>query len=68
MYGGDGNEGAGYISGLVDEGEDPSVGISDAPGTRSGQEGGVKGTGIVGKWVEVVTRPGRRAGRVVYGK
>ena len=44
------------------------IDIDDIPGTRSDQEGGVRGTGKVGKRVEVVTRSGRRAGRVVYGK
>ena len=38
------------------------------PGRRGDQEGGIGGTGIVGKRVEVVTRFGRRAGRYVYDK
>ena len=58
----------GDISGSEEEEEDSFIDIDDIPGTRSDQEGGVRGTGIVGKRVEVVTRSGRRAGRVVYGK
>ena len=58
----------GDISGLEGEEEDSFVDIDDIPGTRSDQEGGVRGTSMVGRRVEVVTRSGRRAGRVVYGK
>ena len=53
---------------LEKEEEDSFVDIDDIPGTRSDQEGGVRGTSMVGRRVEVVTRSGRRAGRVVYGK
>ena len=31
------------------------------PGRRSDQEGGIRGTGMVGRRVEVVRRSGRRA-------
>ena len=48
--------------------EDSFVDIDDILGTRSDQEGGVRGTSMVGRRVEVVTRSGRRAGRVVFGK
>ena len=58
----------GDISGSEEEEEDSFVDIDDIPGTRSDQEGGVRGTGMVGKRVEVDIRSGRRAGRVVYGK
>ena len=54
---------AGDTSGL--EEEDSFVDIDDTPGTRCDQEGGIRGTGLVGKRVEVVTRSGRRAG-VLY--
>ena len=57
---------AGDTSGLEEEEEDSFVDIDNIPGTRSDQGGGVGGTGMVGKKVEVVTRSGRRAGRVVY--
>ena len=55
-------------SGLKEEEEDPFVDIDDIPGTRSDHGGGIRGTGMVGKRVEVVTRSGRRAGCVVYCK
>ena len=38
------------------------------PGTGCDQEGEIRGTGMVGKRVEVITRSGRRAGRVVHVK
>ena len=59
---------AGDTSGLEEEEEDSFVDIDGTPGTRHDQEGGIRGTDMVGRRVEVVTRPGRRAGRVVYGK
>ena len=62
------DEEAGDTSGLEEEEEDSSVDIDGTPGTRRDLEGGIRGTGMVGKRVEVVTRSGRRAGRVVYGK
>ena len=72
LSGGDGyeivDEGAGDTSGLEEEEEDSFVDIDGTPGTRRDQEGGIRGTDIVGRSVEVVTRSGRRAGRVVYGK
>ena len=72
LSGGDGDETvdeeAGDTSGLEEEEEDSSVDIDGTPGTRRDLEGGIRGTGMVGKRVEVVTRSGRRAGRVVYGK
>ena len=58
----------GDTSGLEGEGEDSFVDIDDILGTRSNQEGGIRGASMVGRRVEVVTRSGRRAGRVVYGK
>ena len=58
----------GDTPGLEEEEEDSSVDIDGTPGTRCDQEDGIRGTGMVGKRVEVVTRSGRRAGRVVYGK
>ena len=61
------DEEAGDTSGLEKE-EDSFVDIDGTPGTRCDQEGGIKGTGIVERKVEVVTRLERRAGRVVYGK
>ena len=57
----------GDTSGLEEE-DDSFVDIDDMPGRRSDQKGGIRGTGMVGKRVEVVTRFGRRAGRVVYDK
>ena len=62
------DEEAGDTSGLEEEEEDSFVDIDGTPGTRRDQEGGIRGTDIVGRSVEVVTRSGRRAGRVVYGK
>ena len=38
------------------------------PGTGCDQEGEIRGTGMVGNRVEVITRSGRRAGRVVHRK
>ena len=61
------DEETGDTSGLEEEEEDSFVDIDGTPGTRRDQEGGVRGTDMVGRRVEVVTRPGRRAGRVVYG-
>ena len=55
----------GDTSGLKEEEEDSFVDIDDIPGTRSDQEGGIRGTSMVGRRVEVVTRSGRRAERVV---
>ena len=55
-------------SGLEEEENNSFVDIDDMPGRRSDQEGGIRGTGIVGKRVEVVTRFGRREGCVVYDK
>ena len=52
---------------LEGEEEDSFVDIDDIPGTRCDQEGGIRGTSVVGRRVEVVTRSERRAGRV-YGK
>ena len=57
----------GDTSGLEGE-EDSFVDIDDIPGTRSDQEGGIRGTSMMARGVEVVTRSGRRAGRVVNGK
>ena len=54
-------------SGLEEKEEDSFIDINGTPGTRCGQEGAIRGTGMMGKRVEVVTRSGRRAGRVVYG-
>ena len=54
--------------GLEGEEDDSFVDIDDIPGTRSDQEGGIRGTSMVGRRVKVGTRSGRRAGRVVYGK
>ena len=72
MSGSDGyetlDEEAGNTPGLEEEEEDSFVNIGGTPGIRCNQEGGIGGTGMVGKRVEVVTRSGRRAGRVVYGK
>ena len=72
LSGGDGYETVdaevGDTSGLEGEEEDSFVDIDDISGTRNDQEGGIRGTGMVGRRVEVVTRSGRRAGRVVYGK
>ena len=72
MSGGDGDETvdeeAGDTSGLEEEEGDSSVDIDSTPGTRRDLEGGIRGTGMVGKRVEVITRSGRRVGRVVYGK
>ena len=51
-----------------EEEEDSFVDIDGTPGTRCDQEGRIRGAGMVGKRVEVVTRSGRRAGRVVSGK
>ena len=62
------DEEAGDTSGLEEEEEDSFVDIDGTPGTRCDREGGIRGTGMVGKKVEVVTRLGRRAGRVMYGK
>ena len=62
------DEEAGDTPGLEEEEEDLFVDIDGTPGIRCDQEGGIRGTGMVGKRVEVVTRSGRRAGRVVYGK
>ena len=53
---------------MEEEEGDSSVDIDSTPGTRRDLEGGIRGTGMVGKRVEVITRSGRRAGRVVYGK
>ena len=53
---------------LALEEEDLFVDIGDILSTRNGQEGGIRGTSMVRKRVEVVTRSGRRAGRVAYGK
>ena len=52
---------------VLEEEEDSFVDIDGTPGTRCDQEGGIRGTRMVGKRVEVVTRSGRRAGRVLYG-
>ena len=52
---------------LEEEEEDTSVDIDGTPGTRCNQEGRIRGAGMVGKRVEVLTRSGRRAGCVVYG-
>ena len=72
MSGGDGyetvDEEAGDASELEEEEEDSFVDIDGTSGTRCDQEGGIRGTAMVGRRVEVVTRSGRRAGRVVYGK
>ena len=71
LSGGDGYETVdaevGDASGLEGE-EDSFVDINGTSGTRCDQEGGIRGTAMVGRRVEVVTRSGRRAGRVVYGK
>ena len=61
------DEEAGDTSGLEEE-EDSFVDIDGTLGTRCDQKCGIRGTGMMGKWVEVVTRSRRRAGRVVYGK
>ena len=58
----------GDTSGLEGEEDNSFVDIDDMPGRRGDQEGGIRGTGIVRKRVEVVTRFGRRVGRVVYDK
>ena len=58
----------GDTSGLEGEEEDSFVDIDDIPGTRSDQEGGIIGTSMAGRRVEVVTKSGRRAGRVVNGQ
>ena len=71
MSGSDGYETvdeAGDTPGLEEEEENSFVDIGGTSGTRCDQEGGIRGTGMVGKRVEVVTRSGRKAGRVVYGK
>ena len=57
----------GDVSVLEEEEEDSFVDIDDILSTRSGLEGGNRGTGMVRKRVEVVTRSGKRAGRVAYG-
>ena len=62
------DEEAGDTSGLEEEEEKSFVDIDGAPGIRCDQEGEIRGTGMVGRKVEVVTRLGRRAGRVVYSK
>ena len=62
------DEEAGDTSGLEEEEEDSFVDIDGTPGTWCDQEGEISGTGIVGRKVEVVTRLGRSAGRVLYGK
>ena len=59
---------AGGTSGLEEEEEDSFVDIDGTLGTRRDQEGGIRGTGMVGRRVEVVAGSGKRAGRVVYGK
>ena len=51
--------------GLEEDDEDSFVDIDNIPGTGSDQEGRIRGTGMVGKRVEVVTRSGRRVGGVV---
>ena len=48
-------------SGLEGEEEDSFVDIDDIPGTKSDLEGGIRGTSMVGRRVEVVTKSGRRA-------
>ena len=60
------DEEAGDTSGLEEE-EDSFIDIDGTPGTRRDQEGGIRGTDMMGRRVEVVTRSGRRAGHVVYG-
>ena len=69
MSGSDGyetvDEEAGDTPGLEEEEEDSFVDIDGTPGTRCDQEGGIRGTGMVVKRVDVFTRSGRRAGRVV---
>ena len=71
LSGGDGYETVdaevGDTSGL--EGKEYSfVDTDDIPDTRSDREGGIRGIGMVGKRVEVVTRSGKRAGHVVHGR
>ena len=46
---------AGDTSGLEKEEEDSFVDIDGTPGTRCDQGGGTRGTGMVGKRVEMVT-------------
>lgn len=52
----------------LEEEEDSFADTDGTSGTKSDQESGTKWTGMVGKRVKVVTRSGRRAARVVYGK
>ena len=61
------DEKVGDTPGLEEE-EDSFADTVGTSGTKSDQESGTKWTGMVGKRVEVVTRSGRRAARVVYGK
>ena len=72
LSGGDGDgtvdEEASDTSGLEEQEKDSSVVIEGTPGTRFDLEGGIRETGMVGRRVGVVTRSGRRGGRVVYGK
>ena len=59
MSGGDGyetvDEEVGDTSGLEEKEEDSFVDIDGTPGTRCDQGGGTRGTGMVGKRVEMVT-------------
>ena len=65
MSGGDDYETVDDTSGLEMGEEDSFVNVND---TRSDQGGGVRGASMEGKSVEVVTRSGKRAGRVVCGQ
>ena len=53
---------------VLEEEEDSFADIDDILSTRNDQEGGIRGTCMVRKRVEVVTRSGRRTGPVAYGK